>query len=103
MKIKLNKNEIETMLLALTLRELNLRSILSEEEEKPEKDEALYRTFKKNLADTINLDLKIQRRQYEEYQKSQKLQNVGENRIQVERTEQAMGDGNRKIPGKSNR
>ena len=103
MKLKLNKNEIETILQALIIRELNLRGILNEEEEKTEKDEALYRTFKKNLADTINLELKIQRRQYEEYQKSQKLQNVGENRIQVERTEQAMGNGNRKIPGKNNR
>lgn len=75
MKIKLNKDEIEIMLLALTLRELNLRGILNEEEGKLVKDEALYRTFKKNLADTINLELKIQRRQHEEYQKSQKLQN----------------------------
>lgn len=68
MKIKLNKNEIEIMLVALTLRELNLRGILNEEEEKPEKDEALYRTFKKNLADTINLELKIQREQNEQEQ-----------------------------------
>ena len=75
MKLKLNKDEIETMLLALTLRELNLRSILNEEEGKLVKDEALYRTFKKNLADTINLELRIQRRQHEEYQKSKKLQN----------------------------
>lgn len=75
MKIKLNKDEIEIMLLALTLRELNLRGILNEEEGKLVKDETLYRTFKKNLADTINLELKIQRRQHEEYQKSQKLQN----------------------------
>lgn len=75
MKIKLSKDEIEIILLALTLRELNLRGILNEEEGKLVKDEALYRTFKKNLADTINLELKIQRRQHEEYQKSQKLQN----------------------------
>lgn len=75
MKLKLNKDEIEIMLLALTLRELNLRGILNEEEEKLVKDEALYRTFKKSLVDTINLELKIQRRQHEEYQKSQKLQN----------------------------
>ena len=75
MKLKLNKDEVEIMLLALTLRELNLRGILNEEEEKQDKDEALYITFKKNLADTINLELKIQRRQHEEYQKSQKLQN----------------------------
>lgn len=38
-----------------------------------------------------------------EQEKSQKLQNVGENRIQVESTEQAVGNGNRKIPGKNNR
>lgn len=40
-----------------------------------QKHEALYRTYKKSLADTINLELKIERRQHEEYQKSQKLQN----------------------------
>lgn len=74
MKLKLNKDETEITLLALTLRELNLRGILNEEEGKLVKDEALYRTYKKNLADTINLELKIQRKQYEEYQKSQKLQ-----------------------------
>lgn len=75
MKLKLNKNEVEIILLTLTLEELNLRGILNEEEGKQVKDETLYRTFKKNLADTINLELKIQRKQHEEYQKSQKLQN----------------------------
>lgn len=75
MKLKLNKDETEIILLALTLRELNLRGILNEEEGKLVKDEALYRTYKKSIADTINVELKIQRKQYEEYQKSQKLQN----------------------------
>lgn len=75
MKLKLNKDEIEAMKIALFLREVNLRGILNEEEEKITKDEALYRTYKKSLADTINLELKIQKRQHEEYQKSQKLQN----------------------------
>lgn len=73
MKLKLNKEEVEIILLALTLRELNLRGILNEEEGKLVKDEALYRTFKKNLADTINLELKIERKQNEEYQKSKNV------------------------------
>lgn len=73
MKLKLNKDEIEIILLALTLRELNLRNLLNEEEGKLVKDESLYRTYKKNLADTINLELKIERKEYEEYKKSKNV------------------------------
>lgn len=62
MKLELNKNEIEAIKIALFLREINLREILNEEEEKTIKDEALYRTYKKNLADTMLLELKIQRK-----------------------------------------
>lgn len=75
MKTDLNKDEIEIIKIALFLREINLREILNEEEEKQDKDEALYRTYKKNLADTINLELKIQKEQYEEYKKSKDIQN----------------------------
>ena len=71
MKLKLNQDEIETIKVALILRELNLRGILNEEEEKLVKDEALYRTYKKNLADTINLELKIERKQNEHQKQSE--------------------------------
>ena len=73
MKLELNKDEIKCLEQALIVREMNIRGILESEEEKGIKDEALYRTFKKNLADTINLELKIERREYEEYKKSENV------------------------------
>lgn len=87
MKINLNKDEIETIYQALIIRELNLRSILNEEEKKLIKDEALYRTFKKNLAETINLGLKIQKRQHEEYQKSKNIPDKSDDPIQTNQTD----------------
>lgn len=84
MKLKLNKNEIEAIKISLFLREINLRGILNEEEEKSTKDEALYRTYKKSLADTINLELKIQRKEYEKYKKSENLPNQSNSPVQTD-------------------
>lgn len=73
MKLELNKHEIKCLKQALIVREMNIRGILNSEEEKGIKDEALYRSFKKKLADTINLKLKIEKREYEEYNKSENV------------------------------
>ncbi len=74
MKLELDKHEIKCLEQALIVREMNIRGILNSEEEKGIKDEALYRRFKKKLADTINLKLKIERKEYEEYNKSENIQ-----------------------------